>query len=154
MLLDIYKRKAPVLRLLLGVWLAAFLIGEITARGSGLLPQEQKSTGVLELFFGQRIQDVIAAFDYAVIMLLLSAFLLTIRCPPLLTLPWPPLLILPRPPSLIPLVSAFVLTISRPENCAFLVLPAKVGDRLCLSAVWDPSKCPLRVPSGCPLGAL
>lgn len=91
MLLDIYKRKAPVLRLLLGVWLAAFLIGEITARGSGLLPQEQKSTGVLELFFGQRIQDVIAAFDYAVIMLLLSAFLLTIRCPPLLTLPWPPL---------------------------------------------------------------
>jgi len=81
MLLDIFKRKAPMLRLLLAVLLAMYLIGEITARSTVKFPKEQQSSGALSSIFGKTAQDVIYTIDYAIFTLLMIAFATTLLRP-------------------------------------------------------------------------
>lgn len=70
-----------MLRLLLAVMLATYLVGEILARAAIKFPKEQMSSGVLSYIFGATMQDVIYSVDYAIFMLMLSAFATTLLRP-------------------------------------------------------------------------
>ena len=70
-----------MLRLLLAVLLAMYLIGEITARSTVKFPKEQQSSGALSSIFGKTAQDVIYTIDYAIFTLLMIAFATTLLRP-------------------------------------------------------------------------